>query len=61
MNVILDVLKIVVEVMDKLVWNVILHCNFYKIINVLNLLNAKMVNNYFYNLINKFKVAIYKE
>ena len=43
MNVILDALKIVVEVMDKLVWNVILHCNFYKIINVLNLLNAQMV------------------
>ena len=43
MIVILDALKIVVEVMDKLAWNVILHCNFYKIINVLNRMNAKKV------------------
>ena len=34
MIVILDVLKIVVEVINKLVWNVILHYNFYRIINV---------------------------
>ena len=44
MNVILDVLKIVVEVINKLVWNVILLYNFYKIINVLNHLNVKKVS-----------------
>ena len=60
MIVILDALKIVVEMMDKLAWNAILHCNFYKIINVLNLFNAQMVNNFYY-LINIFKVAIFKE